>query len=183
MAPGGCTQLHFGLEGIIKSFNFEGVQYLNNQNYHSCIRSLSFGHLDWILKRVFASGLSAVLATFSFRLTPTTSCWNQSPPKEEEVNNHNPNVSSSSDKRKNWFLLLFKMSFSCHQMSWASDVLIYPSLLPFFISWYWLPNPTDLLVFVFVICFIANIKATNMKYLANSLCRFGSIRYFLISNI
>ena len=46
MAPGGCTQLHFGLEGIIKSFNFEGVQYLNNQNYHSCIRSLSFGHLD-----------------------------------------------------------------------------------------------------------------------------------------
>ena len=42
MAPGGCTQLHFGLEGIIKSFNFEGVQYLNNQNYHSCIRSAAF---------------------------------------------------------------------------------------------------------------------------------------------
>ena len=39
MAPGGCTQFHFGMEGIIKSFNFEGVQYLNNQNYKSCIRS------------------------------------------------------------------------------------------------------------------------------------------------
>ena len=24
MAPGGCTQFHFGMEGIIKSFNFEG---------------------------------------------------------------------------------------------------------------------------------------------------------------
>ena len=24
MAPGGCTQLHFGMEGVIKSFNFEG---------------------------------------------------------------------------------------------------------------------------------------------------------------
>ena len=25
MAPGGCSQLHFGMEGVIKSFNFEGV--------------------------------------------------------------------------------------------------------------------------------------------------------------
>ena len=25
MAPGGCTQFHFGMEGIIKSFNFEGL--------------------------------------------------------------------------------------------------------------------------------------------------------------
>jgi len=39
MAPGGCTQYHFGMEGVIKSFNFEGVQYLNNQNYKTCMRS------------------------------------------------------------------------------------------------------------------------------------------------
>ena len=38
-APGGCTQFHFGKGGVIKSFNFEGVQYLNNQNYKTCIRS------------------------------------------------------------------------------------------------------------------------------------------------
>ena len=24
-APGGCTQYHFGSEGVIKSFNFEGI--------------------------------------------------------------------------------------------------------------------------------------------------------------
>ena len=38
-APGGCTQYHFGDEGVIKSFNFEGVQYLGNQNYKICIRA------------------------------------------------------------------------------------------------------------------------------------------------
>ena len=38
-APAGCTQFHFGQAGIVKSFNFEGVQYLNNQNYRICIRS------------------------------------------------------------------------------------------------------------------------------------------------
>ena len=32
-APAGCTQYHFGNEGVIKSFNFEGVQYLASQNY------------------------------------------------------------------------------------------------------------------------------------------------------
>ena len=40
-APGGCTQYHFGNEGVIKSFNFEGVQYLASQNYKICIRSES----------------------------------------------------------------------------------------------------------------------------------------------
>jgi len=38
-APGGCTQYHFGNEGVLKSFNFEGVQYLAAQNYKMCIRS------------------------------------------------------------------------------------------------------------------------------------------------
>ena len=38
-APGGCTQYHFGDEGVIKSFNFEGVQYIGNQNYKICIRA------------------------------------------------------------------------------------------------------------------------------------------------
>ena len=85
MAPGGCTQLHFGLEGIIKSFNFEGVQYLNNQNYHSCIRLQSFSKL--CLK--YCLGLSGDLATSSFRLMPTISCWNLSLQKEEEVHMHN----------------------------------------------------------------------------------------------
>ncbi len=31
LAPAGCTQFHFGSQGSVKSFNFEGVQYLNNQ--------------------------------------------------------------------------------------------------------------------------------------------------------
>jgi len=39
MAPPGCTQYHFGSQSTIKSFNFEGVQYLNNQNYKICIKS------------------------------------------------------------------------------------------------------------------------------------------------
>ena len=38
-APGGCSQYYFGKEGIIKTFNFEGVQYLAGQNYKMCIRS------------------------------------------------------------------------------------------------------------------------------------------------
>ena len=38
-APGGCSQYHFGNEGVIKTFNFEGVQYLADQNYKICIRS------------------------------------------------------------------------------------------------------------------------------------------------
>ena len=27
-APGGCNQYYFGREGTLKTFNFEGVQYL-----------------------------------------------------------------------------------------------------------------------------------------------------------
>lgn len=47
LPPGGCSQYHFGMEGIIKSFNFEGVQYLNNQNYKSCIRyKVDVSHLS-----------------------------------------------------------------------------------------------------------------------------------------
>ena len=38
-APGGCNQYYFGKEGIIKTFNFEGVQYLAGQDYKMCIRS------------------------------------------------------------------------------------------------------------------------------------------------
>ena len=38
-APAGCTQFHLGDQGTIKTFNFEGVQYLANQNYNICIRS------------------------------------------------------------------------------------------------------------------------------------------------
>ena len=38
-APGGCSQYYFGNDGVIKSFNFEGVQYLADQNYKICIRS------------------------------------------------------------------------------------------------------------------------------------------------
>ena len=39
LAPGGCSQYHFGNEGVIKTFNFEGVQYLADQNYKICVRS------------------------------------------------------------------------------------------------------------------------------------------------
>ena len=38
-APSGCTQYHFGQNGLIKTFNFEGVQYLAGQNYKMCIRA------------------------------------------------------------------------------------------------------------------------------------------------
>lgn len=38
-APGGCTQYYFGKDGLIKTFNFEGVQYLAGQNYKMCIRA------------------------------------------------------------------------------------------------------------------------------------------------
>ena len=38
-APDGCTQYYLAEDGIIKTFNFEGVQYLANQNYRACIRS------------------------------------------------------------------------------------------------------------------------------------------------
>ena len=27
-APGGCTQYHFGKDGLIKTFNFEGTLYI-----------------------------------------------------------------------------------------------------------------------------------------------------------
>ena len=32
-APKGCTQYYLGANGVVKSFNFEGVQYLTNHNY------------------------------------------------------------------------------------------------------------------------------------------------------
>ena len=38
-SPSGCTQYHQGEQGTIKTFNFEGAQYLTNQNYKICIRS------------------------------------------------------------------------------------------------------------------------------------------------
>ena len=41
-APGGCAQYYFGQDGVIKTFNFEGVQYLSGQNYKMCIRVLFF---------------------------------------------------------------------------------------------------------------------------------------------
>ena len=38
-APSGCTQYFLGQSGIIKTFNFEGVQYLASTNYNICIRT------------------------------------------------------------------------------------------------------------------------------------------------
>ena len=38
-APSGCTQYYLGSDGVLKTFNFEGVQYLAKQNYRICIRS------------------------------------------------------------------------------------------------------------------------------------------------
>eukprot|EP00095_Tigriopus_kingsejongensis_P008235 maker-scaffold591_size129331-snap-gene-0.19 protein:Tk08235 transcript:maker-scaffold591_size129331-snap-gene-0.19-mRNA-1 annotation:"hypothetical protein DAPPUDRAFT_305676" len=38
-APSGCTQYFMSTNGIIKTFNFEGVQYLANQNYRACFRT------------------------------------------------------------------------------------------------------------------------------------------------
>ena len=38
-SPPGCTQYYLGTDGIVKTFNFEGVQYLANQNYRICIRA------------------------------------------------------------------------------------------------------------------------------------------------
>ncbi|XP_057367125.1 uncharacterized protein LOC130688187 isoform X2 [Daphnia carinata] len=40
-APTGCFQYFNSRSGVIKSFNFEGGQYWNNQNYRICIRSIS----------------------------------------------------------------------------------------------------------------------------------------------
>jgi len=37
-APKGCTQYYLGANGVVKSFNFEGVQYLTNHNYRVCLR-------------------------------------------------------------------------------------------------------------------------------------------------
>ena len=56
--------------------------------------------------RMFASGLSGAPATSSFRQTPTISCWNLSPRKEEEVNNPNSNFSSRKGRVDNYFFLL-----------------------------------------------------------------------------
>ena len=36
-APTGCFQYHFDTSGLMKSFNYEGGQYLNNQHYRICI--------------------------------------------------------------------------------------------------------------------------------------------------
>jgi hypothetical protein len=43
LAPAGCTQFHFGSQGSVKSFNFEGVQYLNNQ-------VSNFKQTGWVLR-------------------------------------------------------------------------------------------------------------------------------------
>ncbi|XP_059095527.1 uncharacterized protein LOC131890237 isoform X2 [Tigriopus californicus] len=38
-APAGCTQYFMSSSGTLKTFNFEGVQYLANQNYRACFRT------------------------------------------------------------------------------------------------------------------------------------------------
>lgn len=38
-APAGCTQYFMSTAGTLKTFNFEGVQYLANQNYRACFRT------------------------------------------------------------------------------------------------------------------------------------------------
>ena len=40
-APTGCFQYHFDTSGLMKSFNYEGGQYLNNQHYRICILASS----------------------------------------------------------------------------------------------------------------------------------------------
>ena len=37
-APKGCTQYYLGANGVVKSFNFEGVQYLTNHNYRDGLK-------------------------------------------------------------------------------------------------------------------------------------------------
>ena len=59
-APGGCNQYYFGREGIIKTFNFEGVQYLANQNYKMCIRA----NQDSCFVRYFADTNHFMLQVF-----------------------------------------------------------------------------------------------------------------------
>lgn len=36
--PDGCLQYHTGIEGRFKTFNFDGNQHLQNQNYRICFR-------------------------------------------------------------------------------------------------------------------------------------------------
>ena len=59
-APGGCNQYYFGKEGIIKTFNFEGVQYLAGQNYKMCIRA----NQDSCFVRYFADTNHFMLQVF-----------------------------------------------------------------------------------------------------------------------
>ena len=61
-APGGCNQYYFGKEGIIKTFNFEGVQYLAGQNYKMCIRA----NQDSCFVRYFADTNHFMLQVFLF---------------------------------------------------------------------------------------------------------------------
>jgi hypothetical protein len=39
-APTGCFQYFNSRAGVIKSFNFEGGQYWNNQNYRICVQTI-----------------------------------------------------------------------------------------------------------------------------------------------
>ena len=38
MAPTGCAQYYVGEKGVIKSFNFEGLQYFVDQDIRICIK-------------------------------------------------------------------------------------------------------------------------------------------------
>ena len=48
-APKGCTQYYLGANGVVKSFNFEGVHYLTNHNYRDVDRATT---LKTVLLRV-----------------------------------------------------------------------------------------------------------------------------------
>ena len=38
MAPTGCVQYYVGEKGVVKSFNFEGLQYFVDQDIRICIK-------------------------------------------------------------------------------------------------------------------------------------------------
>ena len=95
-APGGCTQYHFGNEGVIKSFNFEGVQYLGSQNYKICIRSEAGACFV---------GFAADTNHFMLQLHPTYENDNFDSFDSERTSNRPPSGRGEEDCSFDWLLI------------------------------------------------------------------------------
>ena len=71
MAPTGCVQYYVGEKGVVKSFNFEGLQYFVDQDIRICIKP-ERGHCNIQFE---AEANQFMISVKLFSRTPLSGCF------------------------------------------------------------------------------------------------------------